>query len=64
MRRTKEIAEVVLKSNAPWIEITRERKGPEEFSGVARGERATLIYDQREGKRVFEIDNWCLLRRE
>jgi hypothetical protein len=27
MRRTKEIAEVVLESNAPWIEITRERKG-------------------------------------
>jgi hypothetical protein len=27
MRRTKEVAEVVLKSNAPWIEITPERKG-------------------------------------
>jgi hypothetical protein len=27
MCRTEDVAEVVLKSNAPWIEITPERKG-------------------------------------
>jgi hypothetical protein len=35
----------------------------EEFKEV-RSERAAVIYDQRESKRVFTIDNWYLLRRE
>lgn len=35
----------------------------EEFT-EARGERAAVIYDQRESKRVFEVDNRCLLRIE
>jgi hypothetical protein len=52
------------KAMRPGSKSPASAKGPEEFSGVARGERAALIYDQREGKRVFEIDNWCLLRRE
>ena len=35
----------------------------EEFKEV-RSERAAVIYDQRESKRVSTIDNWYLLRRE
>ena len=49
MRRTKEVAEVVLKSNAPWIEITPERKGakdpaPLKLKEVKVQDRRYVVY--------------------